>query len=138
MGAIRRFVDSNVFIYLMLKDPDYSSTALNILLRFEEGVEIGYTSTFVLSQVLAHLIRRGRIEAVEKLYDYLEGALIVVVETLRDDFDNARKLKRGLGLPWELWDDLVIASQMIRYNIREIYSNDSDFDLIKDIKRIFK
>jgi predicted nucleic acid-binding protein len=36
------------------------------------------------------------------------------------------------------WDDLVIASQMRRCEINEIYSNDSDFDSIPGIKRIFE
>jgi predicted nucleic acid-binding protein len=36
-----------------------------------------------------------------------------------------------------IWDDLVIASQMKRMNITEIYSNNSDFDSIAGVKRIF-
>jgi predicted nucleic acid-binding protein len=40
-------------------------------------------------------------------------------------------------ISWEAWDDLVIASQMKRLGVKEIYSNDRDFDLIPDIKRVF-
>jgi predicted nucleic acid-binding protein len=36
------------------------------------------------------------------------------------------------------WDDIVIASQMKRCGIDEIYSNDSDFDSIPGIKRVFE
>lgn len=122
----------------MLKDPRYSSTALNILLRFEEGIELGYTSTLILGQVLAHLAKRSKFNAMDKLYDYLDGVAITVIETKREDFEEARRLRSELGLPWRMWDDLVIASQMVRVNVKEIYSNDSDFDSIKGVVRIFK
>ena len=42
------------------------------------------------------------------------------------------------SLKWRFWDDLVIAAQMSRMGIREIYSNDKDFDKIPGVKRIFK
>ena len=44
---------------------------------------------------------------------------------------------RRKRLPWRLWDDLVIAAQMLRVNVSKIYSNDSDFDLIGDVERVF-
>lgn len=133
-----RFVDSNVFIYVMLKDPLYGKTALDILLRFEKGSEFGVTSTLALSQVLAHLSRRGRQEAIDKFYDYLESIPIDIIETSQEDFQRAKEIKEKLNLSWEIWDDLVIASQMRRKGIKEIYSNDKDFDLIKGVRRIFR
>ena len=36
-----------------------------------------------------------------------------------------------------MWDEMVIAAQMKRLNINEIYSNYSDFDKIPWIKRTF-
>ena len=36
-----------------------------------------------------------------------------------------------------MWEDIVIASQMKRLDITEIYSNDEDFDKNPWIKRIF-
>jgi len=39
---------------------------------------------------------------------------------------------------WNLFDDLVIAHQMRRLGIEEIYSNDSDFDRIGQVKRVFE
>jgi len=34
-----------------------------------------------------------------------------------------------------MWGDIVIAAQMKRLNIKEIYSNDNDFDKIPWIKK---
>ncbi len=131
------FVDSNVFIYVMLKDPRYGPTALNILLRFEEGEEAGVTSTLVLSPVMAHLVRRKRWSAIDVFYEYLENVPIRIVETTPRDFQEAGRLRKALELPWSLWDDLVIASQMRRLKVERIYSNDSDFDVIEGVERVF-
>jgi predicted nucleic acid-binding protein len=132
-----RFVDSNVFIYVLMNDPSYATKSVHILTRFEEGVEIGWTSTLALAQVFAHLRKRKKYPEIDKFYDYLEGSPISVAETTRLDIEQARKLKHELKLPWSMWDDLVLASQMWRLRITEIYSNDGDFDKVKGLKRIF-
>ena len=138
MSAPRRFIDSNVFVYVLSADPNYSRRALAILEDAEEGRFEAYTSTLVISQVLAHLERRKRREAMEKFLVYLEDSPIFVAETRLDDFLEARALAARSGLPLHrMWDDLVIAAQMSRLGIREIYSNDSDFDRIPGIRRIF-
>jgi len=53
------------------------------------------------------------------------------------DFEEARAIQLKLNLPWSIWDDIVIAAQMKRLDLREIYSNDNDFDKIPWIKRTF-
>jgi predicted nucleic acid-binding protein len=132
-----RFVDSNIFVYVMMGDPAYSARALQILTGFEEGKDQGWTSTIVLSQAFSHLKKRKKYHAIDKFYDFLEGSPILVTETTRDDIVNARTGKEDQGLPWSMWDDLVIAAQMRRLKISEIYSNDADFDKLKGLKRLF-
>ncbi len=111
---------------------------MKILEDAEEGLYEAYTSTLVISQVLAHLERRRRDKAMQVFLEYLEDAPISVVETTLQDFIEAKRLAKlhNLSFP-SLWDDLVIASQMLRLSIEEIYSNDSDFDRIPRIRRIF-
>ncbi|WP_244403891.1 type II toxin-antitoxin system VapC family toxin [Pyrolobus fumarii] len=134
----RRFIDSNVFVYVLSGDSRFAQRALAILEDAEDGVYEAYTSTLVVSQVLAHLERRGRREAMEKFLEYLGDSPITVVETRLDDFTYALRLARENNLSFQkLWDDLVIASQMVRLGIREIYSNDTDFDRIPGITRLF-
>ncbi|HID17143.1 TPA: PIN domain-containing protein [Candidatus Bathyarchaeota archaeon] len=132
------FIDSNVFIYVMLKDPSYGHVALDILTRFERGEEVGIISTLVLSQVFAHLARKKKWSAMDKFFEYIEGIPIRVIETTLKDFRRAKELKKKLNLPWRLWDDLIIVSQMERLNIKKIYSNDVDFDAISDVERVFR
>ncbi|MGI0079698.1 MAG: hypothetical protein ACRECH_08740 [Nitrososphaerales archaeon] len=53
------------------------------------------------------------------------------IETLFSDFVSAKIFGQQ---NWNLWDDLVIASQMKRINVNEIYSNDS----VPNTKRLFE
>ncbi len=59
MSISRRFIDSNVFVYLLSGDSRIAQRALAILEDAENGVYEAYTSTLVVSQVLAHLEGRG-------------------------------------------------------------------------------
>ncbi|MDG7018599.1 MAG: type II toxin-antitoxin system VapC family toxin [Nitrososphaerota archaeon] len=132
-----RFVDSNLFIYVMMQDPSFADRSLGILESFEKGTETGWTSTLVLSQVFSHLKKRGKLSVIDKFYGYMESSPISVLETTRDDVVGAQEIKKDQSLPWSMWDDLVIAAQMKRAKVDEIYSNDGDFDRIKGLKRIF-
>lgn len=132
-----RFVDSNIFIYVMMNDPSYSDKALRILTSFEEGNTSGWTSTLALSQVFSHLKKRKKYQAIDRFYDYLDTTPIGIAETTREDLINARRAREKQGLPWNMWDDLVLASQMQRLGVSEIYSNDTDFDKMHDLKRFF-
>jgi predicted nucleic acid-binding protein len=107
-------------------------------MRFEEGEETAWTSTLALSQVFAHLRKRRKHHEIEKLYDYLEGSSMGITETTRTDIERARELKHDFNLSWSMWDDLVLAAQMERLGVREIYSNDNDLDKIVTVRRIFE
>ena len=132
-----RFVDSNIFIYVLMDDPAHGSKSVRILTGLEEGRESGWTSTLVLSQVFSHLKKRKNYEAIDKFYDYIEGSPISVTQTTRQDLERAKEIKDEHHLSWDSWDDLVLASQMERLKLTEIYSADRDFDRFQNIKRIF-
>lgn len=134
----RRFIDANIFVYVLSADPRYSRRALAILEDAEKGLYEAYTSMLVVSQVLAHLGRRRRREAVHKFIEYIESSPILVLDTCLEDFTRAYAIAVEYGLPFHrMWDELVIAAQMERLGITEIYSNDSDFDRIPGVKRLF-
>lgn len=131
-----RFVDSNVFIYHMADDPKYSRQASAIVRRIESG-ERATTSSLVISQVLSYLTWRGRAQLLPVFLGFLRSlATLEKVETTFMDFVDALPLSSGKAAS-SLWDDLVIAAQMRRLQTDEIYSNDTDFDSIPGVKRIF-
>jgi len=134
----KRFIDSNIFVYVLSADPRFSQKALIILEDAEKGLYDAYTSTLVVSQVLAHLERRRRKKALTLFLKYLEESPIVVIETTFTDYLEAKRIANTYNLDFtKLWDDLVITAQMKRINVNEIYSNDKDFDEIPGVKRIF-
>ena len=133
----RRFIDSNIFIYVLLKDPRYGAACLRILEGMEQGEEQGVTSTLVLSQVAAHLARRGRSEAVKMFIDYIRETGIEVMETTFLDFIEAIAEMSKRRLNYNMWDDVVLSCQMRRAKIQEIYTQDRDFEKMGWVKPIF-
>ena len=130
-----RFIDSNIFVYHMADDPTYGGVASRIIERIEKGEEAA-TSTLVISQVCSYLKRPDVIPA---FLDFLRSLPnLIKIETTFMDVLQAQELLTKHDLDWKLWDDLIIAIQMKRLKISEIYSNDSDFDTIPGVKRIFK
>lgn len=132
-----RFVDSNVFVYHLAADPTHGQTAKNLLEKIEAG-EKSVTSTLVITQVCSYLKWKRRQSVIPLFLSLLKKlTALQKVETHILDFEEARSIQLELSLPWSMWDDIVITAQMKRLNIKEIYSNDNDFDKIPWIKRIF-
>ncbi len=128
----RRFVDSNVFLYVLMADPRYGPRARE---RLKEAGLV--TSTLALSQVLAHLDRRRAWSAIPTFLAFLRDKPIEVIETGLEDFEEALREAERLGLSLSVWDDLVLAVQMRRIGVEEVLSNDRDFDLIPWVRRVF-
>ncbi|MBB5254441.1 type II toxin-antitoxin system VapC family toxin [Sulfurisphaera ohwakuensis] len=120
-------IDSNIFIYVLFSDPSYGERAKEILKTAEE--DIAYSSTLIISQVLAHLERKKKVDVIPIFINYLQQSGIYISETTWEDVINGIKLLQELKLGYKLWDDAIIFSQMKRLGIDVIYSNDTDFDL---------
>jgi len=118
----------------MAADPKYGRTANKILKRIEEG-ESAVTSTLVISQVSAYLKWRNKADVIPIFLDFLQS--LPNLSKMETSFSDYVEAKRKYP-QWTYWDDYVIASQMERSSISEIYSNDSDFDSISGIERIFE
>lgn len=129
-----RFVDSNVFIYVLDRHPKFGNTARGILKRIEEGEE-AVTSTLVIEEVCAYLAKSKRPEEIPPFVDALRAyGFLLKRPYIFEDMVTAREMFVNYKIDW---DDFIIAAQMQREGIEEIYSNDSDFDNLPGIKRIF-
>ena len=119
----------------MAADPKYGHVANRILSRIEDE-EQAVTSTFVIAQVLAFLKWKRKLSVIPAFVEFLQSLPnLTKIDTL---FTDSVEMKRMQNASWKMWDDLVIASQMRRLNISEIYSNDSDFDSVGGIERVFE
>jgi len=122
----------------MAQDPRHGEQATRIIKRIEEGEET-ITSTLIIAQVCGYLKWRKRPEVIGTFLDFiLSLPNLKKIETTFMDFIQARELSARYGINWKLWDDLVISAQMKRLNIGDIYSNDTDFDRVPTVRRIFE
>lgn len=129
-----KFIDSNIFVYSLAADPLYGDTAKRILSRIEQGEEVT-TSTHVINQVFAYLRWKKKASSIPVFLDFIQSlSSLTKRETLFTDFVEART---RCSENWGLYDDYIIVNQMERVGISEIYSNDSDFDRIQGIQRLF-
>jgi len=132
-----RFLDSNVFVYHLADDPVYGERAAGILTSIEKG-EKATTSTLVITQVCGYLKWKKMEHAIPTFITLLRSLPSLSKEdTTFLDITSAYTLQEETKAPWRMWDDLIIASQMNRLGIKEIYSNDKDFDAFPWVKRIF-
>lgn len=77
-------------------------------------------------------------DVIPSFLSFLKGLTsLQKIETSILDFEEAGSLQKQQTLPWSIWDDIVIAAQMKRINVKEIYSNDKDFDKVSWVKRLF-
>ncbi|AKA74691.1 PIN domain-containing protein [Saccharolobus solfataricus] len=127
-------IDSNVFIYVLFSDPSYGERAKELLNKAEN--EDAYSSTLIISQVLAHLERRRKSEIIPVFINYIQQSGIKILETRWEDVIEAIKLLRNMNLSYNLWDDAIISAQIKREKIDIIFSNDKDFDILQ-VKREF-
>lgn len=132
-----RFVDSNIFVYHLVGDPHHGRRATGILESVETGEET-MTSTLAVAQVCGYLRWKKKEKVIPIFLDLVRGLTsLKKVETEFIDFVEAIDVQKRLQLSWRAWDDLVISAQMKRLGLSEIYSRDTDFDAIPEIKRIF-
>lgn len=131
-----RFVDANVFIYVLVKSPkeDYF-TSKNILKRIEEGEE-AITSIPIIQEVIDWLEYNNRRGEVKKF-------LIAL---------NSYATMKKVGISWtemldaisdmEKYDlnftDALTLQVMKKNNVTEIYTNDKDFERVEWVHRIWK
>ncbi|MDI6884589.1 MAG: type II toxin-antitoxin system VapC family toxin [Hadesarchaea archaeon] len=130
-----KFVDSNVFIYVLDRHPKFGSTAKGILKRIGGGEEAA-TSTLVIEEVCAYLVKGGRTEEIPSFVDAIRAyGFLLKSPYIFEDVVTAREMFVKYKIDW---NDLIIVAQMQREGIEEIYSNDADFDHVPGIKRIFE
>ena len=131
-----RFVETNVFLYVVTAHPEFGPIAKMILERIDSG-EQAVTSSLVIAETCAWLEYRKRKADVGIFLDAVESySSLRKRETTYTDELRAKELHRSY--PRLEFFDRVYVAQMERLKLTEIYSNDRALDAVKGIKRIFK
>jgi len=132
-----RFIDSNIFIYVLTEDPEHYEKAKAILERIEKGEEV-VTSTLVLEEIFVFLEGRKASQKIPKVFDSIRSYSTLRIEPyFIEDMTSAISLLKSLNFKID-WDDAIIAASMKRIRLDEIYSNDTHFDIIPHIKRVIQ
>ena len=131
-----RFVDSNVFIYVLVKSPkDDYMIAKRILQRIEDGEET-ITNTAVIQEIIDWLEYNNRRREVEKLLTAINSYITMKkAEISWSDMIAAIDEMNKYDLDFV---DALTVQTMKRNNIKEIYTNDRDFDRVTWIRRVWK
>lgn len=116
-----RFVDTNVFIYVITNHPRFAQASTAILERIEEG-EKAATSTLVLCEVAWVLEAMGKMgsirDTLEKIMSY---SALEVCDFDSDDLVVGANLMAAHRVDF---NDGVNLAIMERLGINEVYSND--------------
>jgi predicted nucleic acid-binding protein len=130
-----RFIETNVFLYVITAHPEFGPRAKGILERIDSG-EHAMTSSLVIAEVCAWLEHYKRKKDVETFLRAVESyPTLRKSETTYGDEQRAQELERAY--PRLEFFDRVYLAQMERLKLTEIYSNDKAFDRVKGIERIF-
>jgi len=131
-----RFVDANVFIYILIKSPRESfETSRKILQRIEAGEE-AITSTAVLQEVVDWLEYNRRKKEI-KVFLTAVNSYISLRKTTPSWADMLSALDHMEAEDIDYVDALTLHT-MKKNGLDEIYSNDRDFDRVTWVKRIWE
>jgi len=131
-----RFVDANVFIYVLVKSPekDYQISQ-TILRRIENGEETA-TSLAVIQKVVDWLEYNNRKKEARSFLTAVNSYLTMnKLNTTWNDFLTALDDMDEHNIDFV---DALTLQTMKKNKINEIYSNDKDFDRVKTIERIWE
>jgi predicted nucleic acid-binding protein len=130
-----RFVDANVFIYILVKSPRESFEASRkILKRIEAGEEV-VTSTAVLQEVVDWLEYNGRRQEVKAFLTAINSYVSMrKAVPLWEDMLSALDYMEAGDVDYV---DALTLQMMKKNGLDEIYSNDRDFDRVAWVKRIW-
>ncbi|MHA1632085.1 MAG: type II toxin-antitoxin system VapC family toxin [Candidatus Freyarchaeota archaeon] len=131
-----RFVDSNVFIYVLVRSPkDDYKVAKKILERIEGGEE-AVTNVAVIQEIVDWLECNNRREEIEKLLTAINSYIsLAKAEVSWRDFMEAIEDMKKYNLDFV---DALTLQTMKKYGVKEIYTKDKDFDRVKGVKRIWR
>ena len=148
------FIDANIFVYHFSGPTEYTDACAQLLQRVEEDRLFAFTSTLVLAETLHRLMiieatAKLRIGAkvaihhlkthpldVKRLIEHIKvpGKIhtlgIKILPVNIDDILKSNEIKMEYGL---LTNDAITLAVMKRHHLRNIATNDPDFDRVTDL-----
>jgi len=115
----RVFIDTNIFIYVAIKHPEFYKSSYGVLEMLVDGEFTGYGSKLILFELFGALSRINPLAAYEAAHYYLNLPLRII-DLDRKSLELARDIARGSGTTY----DAVHAAMMMSNNITVIVTED--------------
>ncbi len=131
-----RFVDTNVFIYSIIKSPKKDFEISNQILHRIENGEIVATSLAVIQEVVDFLEYNGRKKEIGSFLMSINSFLSM--NKLAPTWSNFLPCIGDLYFKQIDFVDALTLQLMKENKITEIYSHDKDFDRVDWVKRIWE
>lgn len=127
------YLDANIFIYATINNNKEGEICRDILSRVAFKKMIANTS-FLTWDELSYVIRRekDREKAIEEGKEFLKFPSLIFLKVDKSIIDKAQELIEHYNIKPR---DAIHAASAIVNGIKEIISDDSDFDKVKEIKR---
>ncbi len=151
----RVFIDSNIFTYDLVKNPSYFFPCKDFFERIENGEIHGAFNSIVFSETTFNFIKsfvaqKHKIKKVKKILPFILNNIEILkdieltpvvelfslhnLEFLQIPKEDLFKSKNYIKQNQLLTNDSIILSTMKAHDIKDIATNDSDFERVKGIK----
>ncbi len=130
----KKYLDTTVFTYAALYADSKSNNCKNLLIKIGKNQVEGFTSLITWDELI-YIVKKtlGREISIEEGEKFLKLPNLKFIDLNIKIIQKAQELITTYSLNPR---DAIHAATAIVNNIAEIISDDSDFDVIKEIKRI--
>ena len=132
-----KYIDSNVFIYPIVYDTEVENKAKStkeILIKIADG-DLNAATSFLTWDEITWTVRKlmnSKI-AVKEGEKFLQFPNLELLEVKKDVISKAQEIVNKYGIRPR---DAIHVASAIENGIKEIISDDSDLDVIKEITRV--
>jgi len=128
------YLDANIFIYAATNQGFKGEKCRKILFDLSKNRFEGYTSVLTWDEVVHSILKKeGKDKAIDQGKDFLKLPNLTFLDSTLLIISNAQQLCEEKFLKPR---DAIHAATAINHKIKKIASDDSDFDKVKELKRI--
>jgi uncharacterized protein len=128
------YLDANIFIYALGNVDKKTQNCINILRKIVRNEVEAYTSVLTWDEFLYSIRKQvGKQKALDESSKFLNLPNLVFLDANNEVLLKAQELSEKYNLKPR---DAIHAATAIKNKIPKIISDDSDFDKIKELKRV--
>lgn len=129
------FIDTNVFLSSFVEDDYTSERTIKFFNKFSKSKL--YTSTDIIAETLNFIANKFNSKlAYEVGKKLLSGKLAKIIEITNDDRNIALELIKIFSDYKLSFVDATSFALIHKFRIRQVYSYDADFNLLKDVENL--